>query len=106
MRWLVLLIVLPACMRGCNGCGAPAEWGREDGDCETGACRGGYCVGAAYAGKDSECRQASACRETGACSAVTKSSFLGLSSELECAAVLDEDCHASQRCAIYGACTR
>ena len=107
---LVLAVVLPACMRGCNpgcSCNTPAESCSEPSDCPTGlTCRRGYCIDESFARTDDQCRASVECAERGQCSAIQKRSFLGADPGLECAAVTDDDCRHSKLCKTSGLCAR
>ncbi|HEY1813182.1 MAG TPA: hypothetical protein VGG74_12615 [Kofleriaceae bacterium] len=108
--WLVLAVVLPACMRGCDsGCtaGSPPVTCHDSSDCPAhSSCRRGDCVDESYARIDDDCRASVACAQRGACTAVRRRSFLGLDPNLECAATTDDDCRRSELCRTRGLCSR
>lgn len=106
--WLVLAVVLPACMRGCDpGSSSPPVTCNDSSDCPAHqSCRRGNCVGVDYARIDDECRASVACAQRGACTAIRRRSFLGLDPSLECAATTDEECRQSELCHTRGLCSR
>jgi hypothetical protein len=107
---LVLAIVLPACMRGCNpGCSynSAAQRCSEQSDCPARTtCHAGYCIDEGYARIDDRCKASAGCADRGECEAITRRSFLGLDPSLECAATTDADCRQSKLCRTRGQCAR